>query len=275
MGAAVLTVLLGVGWAQGGLRGLPPPALTLALSVSLGLYTAHLMDTFVDATRRGEVTPPDYPWYFRDSAGLIPAVRYPPLIGLSAALCVAFAVPAALEGGLPVAALLGGALGLALAYAPLADRHMLGVSLGYPAGVAAVLAAAFLTAGGQADSSFLVLVGAIVAALAGTKIRSDVIDLQDDRRALKRTVAVALGEKRAVLLGYSLALAGLGVASLIPLAFPVSRALALPPLASAAFVMATSRRVALSASFGMALALLGLLAGDVAILAVLPGPGPI
>jgi len=275
MAAAVLTVLFGVGWARGDLRTLPPSTGPLVASVFFGLYTAHLMDTYVDASLRGDATPASYPWYFRDSTALIPKASYPPLVAASAALCALLAIPAALTGGPAVALLLGAALALALTYAPLLDRHMLGVSLGYPAGVAAVLSAAYLAAGGLPDLPFLLLTASLVVALAGTKVRSDVIDLDEDRRGEKRTVAVALGPVRAVRLGYGLALAGLAGAALVPLAFPVNPALAVPPVASAIAVLATARREPLRSSFAMALSLLGLLAADVAILAAFPRPLPV
>ncbi len=274
MAAALLTVLLGVGWAQGGLRGVPPSVGPLLGSVFFGLYTAHLMDTYVDVVLRGDSTPSDYPWYFRDSSGLLAPVRYPALVAGSAALCVVFALPASSAGGPAVALLLGGALALALTYAPFVDRTTLGVSLGYPLGMAAVLLASFLSVDGTLDAPFLVLVAALVVALSGTKIRSDVIDVEDDRRVNKRTVAVVLGAPRAERLGYGLALAGLAAAALLPLVFPVSLAFAAPPAASAVPVLSRARREPLSASFAMALALLALLAADVAVLALLPGALP-
>lgn len=270
MAAALFTVLLGVGCAQGDLRNVPPSVLPLVGSVSFGLYTAHLMDTYVDVVLRGDATPAAYPWYFRDSSGLVAPARYPPLVAGSAALCVLFAALASSVGGPAVALLLGAALALALTYAPFLDRFLLGVSLGYPLGCAGVLFASFLSVGGVLSAPFLVLVAAIVVALAGTKIRSDVIDLAEDRRVDKRTVAVALGEKRALQVGYGLALSGLAAAALIPLAFPVSLALSVPPLAGAAAVVWTAKREPLAASFAMALALLAMLGAYVTILAALP-----
>ena len=267
MAAALLYALLGLAWAQGGLLPLHPAFPWLAASVFFGLYTAHLMDTYVDVVKRHDMTPESFPLLFRDSSGLLPPRAYPAGMAVSAGLCAACAAVPVAEGGPAVALSLASGLALALSYAPLLDRRLLGVSLAYPAGALAAFTAGYALSAGAVDLRWSLLGLPVFVALVGTKVRSDVIDLADDARIGKRTVAVAFGERAALVGGYGLAFAGVAAAAALPWVAGVPPLLALPPAGAAAAMAATARMDAFRGSMAMAGSMFALLAAELAAVA--------
>lgn len=271
MAAALLIVLLGALWARAALVPAPPFLPWVLLAVFFGLLAAHLMDSLVDVVKRGDRTPADYPLLFRDSTGVLRDRDYVPLLAAAAVASGLSTIPVAWTAGAVPAFILLCALALALAYAPALDRTMAGVSLGYPAGACAVFLASVIAAGGTPDTKVAWMTVALFAALVGTKVRADVIDLEDDRKAGKRTVAAAFGARAATVGGYALAIGGLLAAAGAPAVFPLPTLFALPPIGAAAAFAFTSRMEPLPASMWMAYALLATLGLEVAILS-LSGP---
>lgn len=268
MSAALLCTLLGMGLARGNLSWLPADAPWLLLAVFFGLYTAHLMDTFVDVVHRGDRTPTDFPLLFRDSTGLIADRHYPPLIGVSAALTIASAAVPSAHAGILVAFPLMAGLAIALTYAPLLDKSTLGVTLGYPTGVVCASAAGYGLAAGSLDLRFGALATALIWMLAGTKIRSDIIDRNEDEKIDKRTVPVLIGEGPALQLGYALALGGILFAASFPLFLPLTPAFTLPALGVAAAVGLSARMRPFTGSMAMAGSLFALIAAELVVLAL-------
>lgn len=268
MAAALLIALLGVLWAG---RPLWPPAAFLPLVVAavfFGLMTAHFMDSYVDVVLRGDRTPGDYPLLFRDSTGLLTDKEYrSAVLGFALASATTILLVVRLIGPFPALPLLL-ALVLAIAYAPRLDRTFAGVTFGYPAGACAVMLGAFLAAGGGIDLRFLWLTGALFTALVGIKVRADVVDIDDDRRIGKHTVAALAGKRAAENGGYALAVVGLLMAAASPFLFAVPFAFALPPLFAAAAFGGTTRFKPLEAGLWMSHAMLAALALEVAVLAL-------
>jgi 4-hydroxybenzoate polyprenyltransferase len=268
MAAAVLCVALGHAWARGRLEAGDPLLGWLCAAVFFGLYSAHLMDTYIDGVKRADVTPDSYPLLFRDSSGYLPPRAYPVSIAVAGGLCVAAAWVPVAAGGAVVAVPLAIGLALALAYAPLLDRRLLGVSFGYPLGAVAALTAGYAAAAGTLDARWAVLAAPVFVALVGTKVRADTIDLADDTRVGKRTVAVVAGPRVAVALGYALTVAGLSAAATLPWVVRAPLLFALPPAVAAGVVALTVRMDAFRGSMAMAGSLFGLLAAEVAVLAL-------
>jgi len=268
MAAALLATLLGVEWVAPGAAAFPATTPILLAAVFFGLYTAHLMDTYVDVVKRSDRTPTDYPLLFRDSTGLLPDRAYPPLVAASALLCAGASVPAVAAGGVLVALSLAVGLAIAMAYAPLLDRHTLGVSFAYPTGVVAASAAGFALASGTLDGRWALIAASLFLALTGTKIRSDIIDYDEDVRIGKRTVPVVIGKRGAIFAGYGLALAGLGLAAALPAFMPVSPWVAVPAVGAACALLISVRSEPFRGSMMMAASLFVLLFCEVALLAV-------
>jgi 4-hydroxybenzoate polyprenyltransferase len=268
MSAAVLCVLLGIAWAQGRLSSVPSYTLFLLAAVFFGLYTAHLMDTYVDVVKRGDRTPANYPLLFRDSTGLIEDKHYPVLIATSVVLTVLFSAIATVNAGALVAVPLAIGLAIALAYAPLLDRKTVGVTFAYPAGVTCAAAAGYALAAGTLDLRFGALGLALFLALAGTKIRSDIIDVKDDLKITKCTVPVVAGERPALWLAYSVALAGILLAAALPVFFAVTPWFALPALGIAGAIALTARLDPFKGSMAMAGSLFVLIVAELVLLAI-------
>jgi 4-hydroxybenzoate polyprenyltransferase len=267
MAAALCFTLLGLAWAQGRVVPLHPAFPWLAASVFFGLYSAHLMDTYIDVVKRGDPTPTTFPLLFRDSSGLLPGRSYLPLVAATATLCALAAVPAAVRAGPVVALPIAAGLGLALTYAPFLDRSVAGVSLAYPLGAVAAFTAGYGLEAGTVDLRWSLLAVPVAVALVGTKVRSDIIDLEEDRRIGKRTVPVLLGQRPALALGYGLAVGGCAAAAALPWLAGVPLAFAVPPAGAAAVMLATARMAPFRGSMAMAGSMFGLLAAELAVVA--------
>jgi 4-hydroxybenzoate polyprenyltransferase len=261
-------VALGTLWAGAPLAFAAGPVPALLACVFLGMMAAHFTDSWVDVVRRGDRTPGDFPLLFRDSTGLLSDREHAALAAAFAAACAAATVPVAWAAGAVPALLLAAALALALAYSPLLDRTMGGLTLGYPAGALAVLTASYLAAGGPLDLRFLWLASAVAAALIGTKVRADVVDAESDLKLGKRSVAAVFGTRAAERAGLALALVGLAAAAATPALFAAPPAFALPPAGAAAAFAATLRAQPLKAALWMSYALVACLALEAAVLAL-------
>jgi 1,4-dihydroxy-2-naphthoate octaprenyltransferase len=270
MAAALLVAVLGSLWAGSPLAPLPPALAWVLAAVFFGLMTAHFMDSYVDVVKRGDRTPGQFPLLFRDSTGVLCDREYLVALAIAAVASGACIVPVALTGGWLPALLLGFALALALTYAPLLDRTTQGVSFGYPAGALAVLAASYLAARGSLDERFLWLAFSLFTALVGMKLRADVIDINQDQKVEKRTLAAVAGPVAATRVGYFLAVAGLWMAAYTPFRYAAPALFALPPTGGVFAFLATRRMDPLKGSLWMSLAMLATLSLEVLVLAALP-----
>lgn len=267
MAAALLFTLLGLAWAQGRLVPVHPAFPWLAGSVFFGLYTAHLMDTYIDGVKRGDPTPASFPLLFRDSSGLLAPRAYPVAVAASAGACALLAVPAVAAGGAVVGLPIAVGLALALTYAPLLDRSLAGVSFAYPAGALAAFTAGYGLHAGAVDLRWALLGVPVVVALVGTKVRSDIIDIEEDRKIHKRTVPALLGERAGLGVGYALAVGGVAAAAALPWLAGVPLAFVLPPAGAVGVMLLTARMGPFRGSMAMAGSMFGLLAAELAVVA--------
>lgn len=273
MAAAVLFTLLGLAWAQGRLLPVHPAFPWLAGAVFFGLYTAHLQDTYVDVVKRGDPTPTTFPLLFRDSSGLLSPRAYPAAVALSASACALCALPAVAAGGAVVGVPIALGLALALTYAPLLDRSLAGVSFAYPVGALAAFTAGYGLHAGAVDLRWALLGVPVVVALVGTKVRSDIIDIEEDRKIHKRTVPALLGERAGLAVGYGLAVGGVAAAALLPWDTGVPLAFAVPPAGAAVVMLATARMGPFRGSMAMAGSMFGLLVAELAVVAAVGAGG--
>ena len=140
--------------------------------------------------------------------------------------------------------------------------------MAYPAGVACAAAAGYALAAGTLDFRFGALGLALFLALAGTKIRSDIIDVKDDQKIAKRTVPVVIGDRLALRTGYGVALAGIVLAAALPLVFAVTSWFAVPAMLVGATMLLTARLDPFQGSMAMAGSLFVLIVAELAVLAV-------
>jgi len=193
------------------------------LAVFFGLYTAHVKDGYVDFHGRGEDD--DHPMTARGCRLTLAGAG----VGFLATL---LAVVALTE---PLAALFV-APGWAIGYlhAPHLDTNPVTTTLGYPTGIALALAGSYFIQAGTLSPLVLALAAVFLVTLAGVKVIDDSKDYEYDRSIEKRTVAVALGVKRAHSLAYLL----MGVGMFAVLAMAVEGVLpASAPLAAVAFAL--------------------------------------
>ncbi|NHX37113.1 MULTISPECIES: lycopene cyclase domain-containing protein [Halolamina] len=195
----------------------PRTALIAAGAAFFAVYTAHVKDGYVDFHRRGEDD--DHPLtVFGCRLGLAAAT-----VGFLACL-----------GGLAV---LGNLLAAAVAapmwaigyfHAPQFDTNPATTTLGYPVGVGLCLLTGYAAQTGVLATRPLALAAVLVTVLGGVKVVDDAQDYAYDRSIEKRTVAVALGQRRARAL--ATAALGVGLFAVVPLSIVG----VLPPSAPAA-----------------------------------------
>jgi 1,4-dihydroxy-2-naphthoate octaprenyltransferase len=161
------------------------PAALHALAVGSALYVAHLVDEYVDAHVRGEEAPQ------------VPErTLWRATVGASA-LCLGCL------GGLwltrhRLAAVLGlPLLVLALLHAPYLDRHPLTVTVDYPVGIALAVVGGYAAQRAALAAGVVGIAFVFVVLLSGVKVSIDRLDYDFDLRVGKRTVPVALGDRRA------------------------------------------------------------------------------
>lgn len=180
-----------------------PVAGTLhVVAVFLALYTAHVTDGLVDFHVRGEDA--DHPLTRRGCH----VARIGASLGFG--ICL---VGLAVAVDLVAVALTAPGWLIAIHHAPELDTTPLGATLGYPAGIALALLGGYYVHAGTLAATPVALAAVFLVVLAGVKVVDDTADYRYDRSIEKRTVAVAVGPRRAIQLGY--VLMGVGMASII------------------------------------------------------------
>lgn len=218
-------------------------AVAHAAAVAAALYTAHVVDEYVDAHVRGEEAP-----LLSASACAWAAVGATlAFFALVAALWVADAGLAAVLT-LPLWA-------LAVLHAPVLDSHPVTVTVDYPVGVALAFVAGYLAQTASVPAAVLAVAAALAVSLSGLKVAIDRLDREFDATIGKHTLPVLLDDGAAtrVAAGIHL-LAGtlVGVfvaASVLP---PLALAAAGVALADAAAVSRLSPRRAVRAQMALA-----------------------
>jgi 1,4-dihydroxy-2-naphthoate octaprenyltransferase len=198
----------------------PGLALLHATAVFFALYTAHVKDGYVDFYGRGEDD--DHPL----SA---PGCR----LALAGATAGFFAATLALGWlvDLTAAAITVPGWVIGILHAPQLDTNPLTATSGYPAGIALAL-----VGGSYVQTQAFVPVAVALAAvflvvLSGVKVIDDATDYEYDRSIDKRTVAVAVGPRRARSVAFALMAVGMVGVVAFALSLPV-----LPPTAALAAV---------------------------------------
>ncbi|WP_430505850.1 lycopene cyclase domain-containing protein [Haloparvum sp. PAK95] len=187
------------------------------LAAFFAVYTAHVKDGYVDFHARGEDD--DHPLTI---AGCRLA-----LVGAAVGFLAATVALGLLVG--PVGALLTLPLwAIGFLHAPQLDTNVVGVTMGYPVGIALVMLGGYYVQTGTFSPAILGFAGVFLAVLSGVKIIDDETDYDYDSSIDKRTVAVLVGRARARALAQGLlALGALGVlwgavSGLFPPAAPVA-----------------------------------------------------
>ncbi|WP_332888988.1 UbiA family prenyltransferase [Halegenticoccus soli] len=192
------------------------------------LYTAHVKDGYVDFYVRGEDD--DHPLTARGCKLA--------LVGASAGFFLAAAALGVLVG-------IGAALItlpcwlIAYFHAPQLDMNPVTATAGYPAGIAVTLVGGYYVQTGSISATVLAFAAVFVVLLSGIKVIDDSKDYEYDRSIAKRTVAVALGRRRARVSAYLL------MATALSLVVAFAAAALFPP--SAVFAVVVFAGVALVA----------------------------
>jgi lycopene cyclase domain-containing protein len=216
----VAASLFGAVLAGAPVTGGGPGVVAHAGAVFAAVYTAHVKDGYVDFHRRGEDD--DHPLTARGCrVGLV----------ASTALFACCLVGVWTFGGPLAAALTAPTWAIGYLHAPQLDTNPVTTTAGYPTGIALALLGGYATVAGGLGAAALVLAGVLLSVLAGVKVIDDETDYEYDRSIGKRTVAVALGPRRA----RRLAAALMGVGGFGVLAGAVTGHL--PPASPAAVVV--------------------------------------
>ncbi|MEF8831215.1 MAG: UbiA family prenyltransferase, partial [Halobacteriales archaeon] len=198
-----------------------------ATAIFAAVYTAHVKDGYVDFHVRGEDD--DHPLTAAGCRGALVATT---------ALFVGALGGVWILGGPLAAALTAPTWAVAYAHAPTLDRHPVGATAGYPAGIALALGGGYAVQAGSLAPAPLGFAGVFLLLLSGVKVIDDAQDHAYDRSIDKRTVAVVLEPLRARRLAYGL-MAG-GLALVVALAavgvVPAAAALAVLPCGAVAAV---------------------------------------
>ena len=189
-----------------------------ALAVGTALYTAHLVDEFVDSHVRGEDVP------------LLTERTVRRAIVATALVCLGLVVALALLDRPVAAATAAVLLVLAVLHAPVLDRNTVAVTADYPVGIGLALAGGYLAQTQRLPPGVVGIAALLVMVLAGVKVSIDRLDADFDRTIDKRTVPVVLGEHRAtrVSAGLFAGAGGVTVALVGLSALPLSALLSVP-----------------------------------------------
>jgi 4-hydroxybenzoate polyprenyltransferase len=198
-------------WFGAILAGLPsvPLGALHAGAAFFALYTAHVTDGYVDFFVRGEDD--DHPLSERGCRVA--------LVGASVSFfaCLA-AVVVAVDVWAGLLTLPGWLI--AVNHAPQLDTTPVGATAGYPLGIGFALVGGYYVQAGTLGPTVLALAAVFVAMLSGIKVVDDAQDYEYDRSIGKRTVAVALGRRRARTAAYGLMAVGsvavVGLAAVLP-----------------------------------------------------------
>jgi len=215
---AVATSWLGAALAEGTAVGL---GAVHAGAVFFALYAAHVTDGYVDFHVRGEDD--DHP-LTATGCRLALAGATLGFLGCVLALGLTVDVRAALLT-------LPGWL-IAVTHAPQLDTNPVGATVGYPLGITLALLGGFYVQAGALSATVLALAAVFLVVLSGIKIIDDAQDYDYDRSIDKRTVAVAVGPRRARTAAYALMTAGM--VAVVGLAAVLS---GVPPTAALAAVV--------------------------------------
>ncbi|MGB9965590.1 UbiA family prenyltransferase [Halobacterium hubeiense] len=208
-----------------------PLAAAHAAAVGAALYTAHVVDEYVDAHLRGEHDP-TLAARTATAAAVASSLAFAALVG---GLWTAGA-RAAVAATLPLWA-------LAVLHAPALDRHPVPVTVDYPVGVALAFLGGFLAQTGRLALGVAAVAVVLAVSLSGLKVSIDRLDRSFDRTVDKRTLPVLLGDRTSARVGAAIHLfAALLVVGLV--AATVLPALALVTAAIAVLDAALAVRVA-------------------------------
>ena len=188
-------------------------------AIFLAVYTAHVKDGYIDFHRRAEDE--DHPL---TAEGCRVA-----LLGSSVAFFAVTGVLWAIVDWVAVALTVPGWL-IGYNHAPRLDRHPIGATMGYPAGIALAIVGGFYVQTSLLSPVPIAFGVVFLVLLSGVKIIDDAQDEPHDRSIDKRTVAVSLGIEPARRLAVGLmALALFGVLGFASIGtFPVETVLAIP-----------------------------------------------
>lgn len=206
--------------------GLLAPTLSLALAalhavaVGTALYTAHVVDEYVDAHIRGEERPV-----------LTKRRVKAAIIGVSA-VCLGLTGVLGLIGRQITAVTVLVLWLFAALHAPVFDKNTIAVTADYPIGIALVLVGGYLCQHHSLPPAVIGIATIFVVVLAAVKISIDRLDLVFDRSIDKRTVPVVLGERRATLVSGFLFVCAIGLVSglVISSILPAASLLTVPVL---------------------------------------------
>lgn len=154
-------------------------------AVGAALYTAHVVDEYVDGHVRDE----------DDAVLSVTACKY-----ATGAATVAFFVllVGLLTAGARVAAAATLPLWLlAVLHAPVLDKHPVTVTVDYPVGVALAFVAGYLAQTDRLATGVLAVAVALAVSLSGLKVAIDRLDRTFDATVEKRTLPVLLGDRPA------------------------------------------------------------------------------
>ncbi|WP_340100267.1 UbiA family prenyltransferase [Salinibaculum salinum] len=186
------------------------------------LYTAHVTDGYVDFYVREEDD--DHPLSARGckiALGGASAAFFACLVAIGLLVDV-WAALLTLPGWL-----------IAVNHAPQLDTNPVGATAGYPLGIGFALVGGYYVQAQLLTPVVVVLAAVFVVVLSGIKAIDDTKDYEYDRSIDKRTLAVALGRKRARTAAYGLMTLGMLAVVVLAITLP-----AIPPsagLASVAF----------------------------------------
>ncbi|WP_410767430.1 UbiA family prenyltransferase [Haloferax sp. DFSO60] len=161
-------------------------AVVHALAVGAALYTAHVVDEYVDAYVRAEEPP-------------LLSIREAQFgFAVASAVCLSLAGVLAFDGRFSSAGSVVALWVLAVLHAPLLDKNTIAVTLDYPVGIALALVGGYLAQQQSLGSGVVALAVLFVVMLAGVKVSLDRLDLDFDERIDKHTVPVVFGKRRAM-----------------------------------------------------------------------------
>lgn len=163
----------------------PLPAAIHVLATFLALFAAHVKDSYVD-------------FYVRREDERLPLTRHGcrlAIVGSGVVFAACLVALWWLAG--PTAAFLVLPLWiLGYLHAPWLDRHPVGTSLDYSAGVALVVLGGFAAQAGTPTPTAVLVAVVFVPVLAAGGVLIDVEDVESDSRLGKRTVPVLVGPRR-------------------------------------------------------------------------------